>query len=102
MKDMHSDMDPRQHQGDPQGDPQLKQLMHDIPRLAGSSHLQLAGSAEAGTLLQLLDDHLVDLVIAVAADRRAPAAHVVDVLVVVHVPSISALDAVEDDGATTD
>lgn len=47
------------------------------PRQA--SHLQLAGSTEAGALGELLDDNLVHLIVGVANDGRAPGAHIVDV-----------------------
>mmetsp|Transcript_27728 Transcript_27728/g.85715 ORF Transcript_27728/g.85715 Transcript_27728/m.85715 type:complete len:405 (-) Transcript_27728:166-1380(-) len=57
--------------------------------------------AERRALLERLAERVVDLVVRVAADGRAPGADVVDVLVVVDVVRVRALDAVEDNGRTS-
>lgn len=65
------------------------------------NYLELAGSAEAGALLNLSLQDRVDLVVGMAADRRAPRANIVDVLVAVNIKAVSALDVVEHNGAAT-
>lgn len=65
------------------------------------AHLQLAGSAEAGALLNLGLQRGVDLVVGVANDGRAPGAHVVNVLVAIDIPAVGVLDALEHNGLAT-
>eukprot|EP00955_Chlamydomonas_euryale_P073600 361791-Chlamydomonas_euryale.AAC.15 len=67
---------------------------------SAGTHLELARRAKRRALIDLRLQHGVDLVVGVADDGRAPGADVVDVLVVVGVPAVSALDAVEHDGLT--
>ena len=54
------------------------------------------------TLLHGLRNSLEDIVIGMAEDGRSPGSDVVNVLVFIDVPSVGALDAVEDDGVAAD
>mmetsp|Transcript_508 Transcript_508/g.1557 ORF Transcript_508/g.1557 Transcript_508/m.1557 type:complete len:443 (+) Transcript_508:800-2128(+) len=69
-----------------------------LDHLLGEHVLEGRGRAEGGALLQGLLERLQHPVVRVADDGRAPGAHVVDVLVAIHVPRVRALDAVEDHG----
>jgi hypothetical protein len=65
-------------------------------------HLERAGRAEAGALLELVAQHGVDLVVRGADDGGAPRPDVIDVLVAVHVPAVGALDPVKHDRVAAD
>ena len=54
------------------------------------------------TLLHGLRNSLEDIVIGMAEDGRSPGSDVVNVLVFIDVPSVGALDAVEDDWVAAD
>ncbi len=75
---------------------------HFFPLLMGARrslpHLELAGGAEGGSLLDLGLESGVNLVVGMANDGGAPRADVVDVLVAIDVPAVGALDPLKDDG----
>mmetsp|Transcript_11173 Transcript_11173/g.16762 ORF Transcript_11173/g.16762 Transcript_11173/m.16762 type:complete len:245 (-) Transcript_11173:96-830(-) len=64
--------------------------------------LERAGGSEAGSLVHGLLDGIQYLVIGMSDDGGSPGTNVVDVLVVVHVPGVGSLDAVEHDGVSSD
>jgi len=78
--------------------PHSGRSQHHVHAPSHTPHLQLAGCPEAGSLGQLRRDGRDDLVVGVAADGGAPAAHVVYVGVAVHISDLAALDAIENDG----
>jgi len=54
------------------------------------------------TLLHGLLNGIKDIVVGMAEDSRSPGSDVVDVLVLIDVPGVGTLDAVEDDGVAAD
>lgn len=64
----------------------------------GLAHLELAGGAEAGALVDLQLEGGVHLVVCMADNCGAPATDIVNVLVSVDIPAVGILDALEDDG----